>query len=467
MRHLRYLVLAFAVSACSAGAPPYAAHTATYGALHATSSYAVVHSFQGPPNDGWVPTGGLVENGGLLYGTTDYGGSATQGECSNGCGTFYSVDPSSSSETVLYSFQGKPNDGALPDSKLVYSNGVFYGATQLGGDGDFGTIFELTPPKHHGGTWTESVLYNFKGPPSDGYEPLQPTVGSGGALYGTTFFGGSGTGCIFKSDGCGTVFELSPPVSGSGAWRERILHSFAGAPDGAAPLAPLLLSRDGAFFGETAYGGVSGQCPYLGGGGCGTIFALRPHGGSQWSERIIHSFNVAGGKPQYDGVLPTAPLLGTDGVLYGTSAYGGGQPGCDLEKGVSGCGTLFTVKQRSRGRWAESILYAFKGGQTDGALPHEISPDGNGGFYALSGGGGTGRCQASTGCGTLLQLVRSMRRKTVWSDQILHSFLGAPSDGDAPAGAIVSYKGTVYGVTGYGGSGPCNFGCGTIYEFTP
>jgi uncharacterized repeat protein (TIGR03803 family) len=228
-----------------------------------------------------------------------------------------------------------------------------------------------------------------------------------------------------------------------------------------------LLGRGGTFFGETAYGGVSGECPYLGGGGCGTIFALRPHGGSQWSERTIHSFDVAGGKPQYDGVLPTAPLLGTDGVLYGTSAYGGGQPGCDLEKGVSGCGTLFTVKQRSRGRWAESLLYAFKGGQTDGALPHEITPDGNGGFYALSGGGGTGRCQASTGCGTLLRLARSMHRKTVWSDQILHSFLGAPSDGDAPAGAIVSHDGTLYGVTGYGGSGPCNFGCGTIYEFTP
>jgi uncharacterized repeat protein (TIGR03803 family) len=467
MRHLRYLGLAFAVSACSAGAPPYAAHTATYGALHATSSYAVVHSFQGPPNDGWVAVRGLVENAGLLYGTTSYGGSASKKKCGkNGCGTFYAFDPSSSQETVLYSFQGGPNDGALPNAHLIYANGTFYGASWVGGSAGFGTIFALVPPKGKHGRWTDKVLYNFAGPPNDGNEPTQLIAGPRGTLYGTTFFGGNGTGCIFKSEGCGTVFELSPPGSGSGSWHERTLHSFSGAPDGAAPVDSLVLSRSGALFGETAYGGVSGECPYLG-GGCGTIFVLRPRGGSQWSLQIIHSFNVAGGKPQHDGVYPISLVLGTDGTLYGLTVWGGGQPGCDLEKGVNGCGTLFSVKQRSPGRWVESILYAFKGGQNDGANPSDITPDGDRGFFALTGVGGTGPCQASTGCGTLLELTPPMRRAIGWSDRILHSFEGPPTDGDGPGGTLVFNNGAIYGTTGYGGAGPCNFGCGTIYEFTP
>jgi hypothetical protein len=54
--------------------------------------------------------------------------------------------------------------------------------------------------------WALEVLYDFKGPP-DGRNPLDLIFGAGGALYGTTFYGGTGQAC---QGGCGTVFEVFP-----------------------------------------------------------------------------------------------------------------------------------------------------------------------------------------------------------------------------------------------------------------
>jgi uncharacterized repeat protein (TIGR03803 family) len=43
-----------------------------------------------------------------------------------------------------------------------------------------------------------------------------------GALYGTTYYGGSG--------GAGTVFKLTPRATGQTAWTETVLYSFSGSP---------------------------------------------------------------------------------------------------------------------------------------------------------------------------------------------------------------------------------------------
>jgi hypothetical protein len=64
----------------------------------------------------------------------------------------------------------------------------------------------LKPPKQKGGNWTLNVLYTFKGAP-DGRNPLELTFGPGGALYGTTLYGGTGQSC---QGGCGTVFKAWP-----------------------------------------------------------------------------------------------------------------------------------------------------------------------------------------------------------------------------------------------------------------
>jgi len=126
-------------------------------------------------------------------------------------GTVFSLTPPSSTggswtEAVLYRFAGSPSDGSNPFSGVVIgSGGVLYGTTRLGGSLDNGTVFSLTPPVSPGGSWTESVLYNFTGA-SDGNGPEGVVIGSGGVLYGTTSGGGNPI-CDF---GCGTVFSLTP-----------------------------------------------------------------------------------------------------------------------------------------------------------------------------------------------------------------------------------------------------------------
>src|SRR5579863_7120062 len=63
-----------------------------------------------------------------------------------------------------------------------------------------------------------TTLYSFAGG-SDGASPFaRVTVGENGVLYGTTRYGGTSNG--------GTVFQLTPPSSESGAWTETILYRF-------------------------------------------------------------------------------------------------------------------------------------------------------------------------------------------------------------------------------------------------
>ena len=95
----------------------------------------------------------IVGPGGVLYGTTPYGGSST-------------------------------SDSTCPASYCV-----------LGG---CGTVFKLTPPTAPGGTWTETILHSFSGQNGDGATPLAGlTLSAAGVLYGTTAGGGAGAGTVF------------------------------------------------------------------------------------------------------------------------------------------------------------------------------------------------------------------------------------------------------------------------------
>ncbi len=144
-------------------------------------------------------------------------------------------------EKVLYSFQGIP-DGSLPVGGIVFdSAGNLYGATTEGGSSSCvsvaqcGTVYQLVPSAKQGGAWTETVLYVFKGNASqDGASPAGGLVmDSAGNLYGTTAYGGTGN-CVLLGTlmGCGTVFELSPPIQNGGKWTETVLYSFPTAKQG-------------------------------------------------------------------------------------------------------------------------------------------------------------------------------------------------------------------------------------------
>jgi uncharacterized repeat protein (TIGR03803 family) len=111
-------------------------------------------------------------------------------------------------ETVLYSFQGRP-DGEDPEASVIADNlGNLYGTTRNGGSEDAGTVFELSLGSNN--LWTETLLYSFTSG-ADGAAPVGSLVlDSQGNLYGTASNGGN-SGCLF---GCGTVFELSPRYEG-------------------------------------------------------------------------------------------------------------------------------------------------------------------------------------------------------------------------------------------------------------
>ena len=117
----------------------------------------VLYSFAGANGDGAYPLSTLViGQDGSLYGTTQYGGSAAAGShCSfygaTGCGTVFKLTPPSApggawTETVLHSFTGQGDDGAIPSAGLaVGPKGLLYGTTSHGGAGSQGTVFAVAP----------------------------------------------------------------------------------------------------------------------------------------------------------------------------------------------------------------------------------------------------------------------------------------------------------------------------------
>jgi uncharacterized repeat protein (TIGR03803 family) len=96
----------------------------------------ILHSFTGP--DGISPHARLVlDKTGNLYGTTVEGGTY-------GLGTVFKV-ASGGGETTLHNFTGG-TDGANPNTDLILDEaGVLYGTTPGGGKYGFGTVFKLVP----------------------------------------------------------------------------------------------------------------------------------------------------------------------------------------------------------------------------------------------------------------------------------------------------------------------------------
>jgi uncharacterized repeat protein (TIGR03803 family) len=270
-------------------------------------------------------------------------------------------------------------------------------------------------------SFTELYAFNSSGNLSDGGSPeAGVTRDTEGNLYGTTFFGGTGTGCDIYFAGCGTVFK----VDTSGA--ETVLHSFGGAHDGWNPTARLILDAAGNLYGTTGYGGAHGR---------GTVFKVDKAG----NETIIHSF--AGGT---DGDRPNAGLVeDAAGNLYGTTQYGG--RGCDGQ----GCGTVFRISPDGR----ETVLYRFAD-FPDGASPlGGVALDSLGNIYGTTWLGGT------HSFGTVFKI------DMCGGEKVLHSFAGG-SDGANPLDAPVLDKaGNMYGTTAAGGaSGSTPLGLGTLFK---
>ena len=144
----------------------------------------MLYSFGGG-TDSENPEGSLIDVRGMLYGTAGCGGTSNYG-------TVFSLNPTTGAETVLHSFCGG-TDGESPLASLIDVKGVLYSTTELGGTYNGGTVFSLDPM-----TGAETVLHSFGGGTDGEtpYPGLIDVKGAlyGTTYFGGTYFYGT----VFK-----------------------------------------------------------------------------------------------------------------------------------------------------------------------------------------------------------------------------------------------------------------------------
>jgi len=389
----------------------------------AFASEQTIFAFPTDGSRGSVPAGGLIADAaGNLYGVTAAGGAHQ-----NGAVFELSLENGAWSETLLYSFKGGNDDGAGPSSALLLdASGNLCGTTAGGGPGNNGTVFQLAPDGRGG--WTETVLHIFNG--NDGSLPLlAPLVSDAqGNLFGVT----QGY-CYRGTCGNGTVFELSPQVSGS--WRFKVLHSFGhtGQPD-----AGVIFDKSGNLYGTTSFGGPL-KCSGI---GCGTVFKLT-HVANTWKFTTIHAFNYS------NGAYPAGNLImDSAGNLYG-STLGGGS--------TYNGGVAFKLSPTQTG-WSETVLHVF-GAPGDGQEPSSLLLGASGHLF--------GSVPSSTNANFVFQngyvFELSRQANGTWSESTVYAFPQSTSAPFPNSNLIWNTSRTDL----IGTTGPYSDPAGAVYEVTP
>ena len=387
----------------------------------------------------------------------------------------------------LHDFTGGA-DGSVPLAGLIADRaGNLYGTASTGGGSPFcgdngcGTAFRM---KRSGTGWIFAPLYQFQGGPGDGADPGALAIAPDGLLYGTT----TGGGIQNCGSRCGTVFQLSPPVTFCRSvlclWKETLLYRFQGTPDAGNPTGgPVVLDQTGSLYGTSMN---SGCCDF------GAAWELSRSGGG-WSDALIYNgFHVG---PAISGLVAdsagnlygTYHLVGYDTGVYQLSRSGSGwhftqildldnltdggdSPlgglfvdnagnvyGTTADGGTGGGGTVF---QLSAGTWNATVLYSF----TDTGQPNAaLAMDSSGNLYGTTFYGGP------FGRGNVYKLSPSTDG---WIYTDLYDFTGG-SDGSEPvSNVLIDAQGNLYGTTSAGGTGRdcfqgAQFGCGVVWELTP
>ncbi len=305
------------------------------------SNYSILRHFQYTNvlvgSEQILPSRLLEGADGSLYGTTQFGGTA-------GVGTIYRVQRDGSGFTLLKSFTRLTSDGRNPVAGLFQDDdGVLYGTTQFGGSGNSGTIFRI---QTNGAGF--ALLWQFTQAGTNGFFPTSAVCeGTDGMLYGLTSSGGAFTqGVAFKvsktgsgysvlhsfgasGDGANPVSDLLPASDGllygitsRGGTNNNgtiyrcandgsvysILRSFSPSNSIGANPTDFIEAADGKLYGTTSTGGLNGA---------GTLFRMNKDGSAS---EALHSFPASAD----DGLNPSGGLLQSDGAFYGATANGGG-----------------------------------------------------------------------------------------------------------------------------------------------
>ena len=261
-----------------------------------TWTQTVLHDFTGADDGSGPGSAPSIDRAGNLYGMTPTGGAFA-------AGTIYRLHPRQDGTwqfSVVHAFtSGDDGLGGSKGRMIFDRQGHIFGASTAGGANGSGTIFQLRRSRTG---WELKVLYAFQGQPDAGFPYGSLLFDESGNLFGTSYYGGA--------NGLGAVYEVSPRPGG--AWREKVLYSFQGQPDGANAISGLVFGPNGEMYGTTSEGGASG-CD------CGTVFKIAQGQNGTWTESVVYAFTgTPDGRYPYDGMVADGA-----GNYYGTTVGGG------------------------------------------------------------------------------------------------------------------------------------------------
>jgi uncharacterized repeat protein (TIGR03803 family) len=387
---------------------------------HAAVQYQRLRSFgQNSDIGGITPTGTLLlSTNGWLYGITSNGGS-------NHVGTLFRFNPVDQDYQVLVHSSAEPSATFSQPFWLVQGHhGVLYGMTRTGGSHEAGILFKLNLDGS-----IDTVLHSFEANESQ----QLISEGNDGKIYGTLRYGSTFAGFTNV-----TLFSVSQ-VTGDFA---AVLSVNTGA-----SLSPLVQDSQGLLY-TTALG-----CWGFGLGCYGSVWSMDT---SRNRVDSLHGFAVFLDGDTQDGSQPVGVILGSDGVLYGTTSNGGGGTQGNLGFGY-GFGTVFKVNTDGTGYRILRVFLGSRNGPNsfpgDGQSPGRLTEGNDGVLY------GTTRAGGPSLVGTLFKLNRDGTDYT-----ILHTFISSGGDGQHPIGSLLEGPdGAFYGVTAEGG----DTGGGTLFRVWP
>ena len=232
---------------------------------------------------------------------------------------------------------------------------------------------------------------------------------------------------ISQGSGTNITTNIDSVVISCAPWHnftETVIYSFTGGDDGADPTTGLTEGSDGNLYGTTSAAGANGSG--------GTVFKITTAG----VLTVLHSFI---NDTFTDGSVPSGVIQGTDGSLYGVTAYGG----------ATGNGTVFKITPTG----TETILHSFVNGLGDGANPlGNLIQATNGNFY------GTASIGGAYGNGAIFEITAA------GVESVLYSFNPSANAGYGPSsGVIQASDGNLYGTTPATGNNP-NKNFGTVFK---